>query len=36
MECLRCGSTLAGLAHPHNCPGPQSFDWFRADIEEGD
>lgn len=34
MDCLRCGSDLSGLAHPHNCSGPESFDWLAADRED--
>lgn len=28
--CLRCGTNLAGLAHPHNCPG-SSDNWRHVD-----
>jgi hypothetical protein len=25
--CQRCAANVAGLSHPHNCPGPAPFDW---------
>jgi hypothetical protein len=32
--CLRCDARVDGLAHPHNCPGPQPYDWDAADRSE--
>lgn len=35
-DCLRCGQNVAGLAHPHSCPGPVPFDWVTADMKKSE